>query len=109
MQNEKKLIKIGIADCHGIESYLDKQGNRQNLPILVLRAKVNRQRHAVVYEVEISKEIDEKIEHLIKQGNHKTALQILKKEAGKVKLADGMGNVEKSWELIPNSKLDPWG
>lgn len=47
-------IYVGIADAHGIESFIPESEARVDL--LQLRAACNRQRHAVVYEAELEEE-----------------------------------------------------
>ena len=59
--SEKKTF-VGIADCHGLESFLPMEGNEKQLGFLVMRANANRHRHALVYQVEL----DEHQEGLIK-------------------------------------------
>lgn len=105
------IIKVGIADAHGIESYVTKKDvSKNHLSMFVLRASLNRQRHAVAYEIEISKKADKIINELLKDDRCIDALKKLKKLAISVKLskASTMGNVESSWLLIPNPLLDPY-
>jgi hypothetical protein len=101
----------GVADAHGIESYFDASDKRA-LGIAQLRASLNRQRHAIAYIADVPKKADEEIQALLKKGKYAQALKSLKLYAamGTVKnvgLAGG-GNVQASWDLIPNPKLDPW-
>jgi len=101
--------KIGIADAHGIESYLDKIGNEKQFNVLTIRANFNRQRHAVVYEITIRDKDDKEINKLVQSNKFIEALKYLKEHAKNIKLASsGMGNIEKSWSLIPNPDLDPY-
>jgi len=101
------LVKVGIADAHGIESYapIDKK----NIAMLILRAQLNRQRHAVCYEAVVSPEGDKKIQSFLKKKDYIRALKTLKKVALEIKLGvTRMSNVQESWDMIPNPKLDPW-
>jgi hypothetical protein len=95
---------IGIADCHGIESFLPYEEHKKDLFYLKLRAMSNRQRHAVAYLVVLQPKHAGQILGRLRKGEHAHALNILKR-ATKVFFPDNYG---KSWELIPNSDLDPW-
>jgi len=53
MRSDIMKTFIGIADCYGIESFLPLEGNEKQLGFLVMRAGANRQRHALVYQVEL--------------------------------------------------------
>ena len=101
------LVKVGIADAHGIESYapIDKK----SISLLMLRAQLNRQRHAVYYEAVVSPESDKKIQSFLNKKDYIGALKTLKKVALEIRLGTtGMSNVQESWDMIPNPKLDPW-
>lgn len=101
--------KIGIADAHGVESYIDKTASTaKEFNMFALRASLNRQRHAVAYEAQVTNEDDAKINALLKQDEYVNALTMLKKVAINIKLATDMGDVNTSWNLIPNHKLDPY-
>lgn len=107
----KTIIKVGIADAHGIESYANKKDiSKTHLSMFMLRASLNRQRHAVAYEIEISEKADKIINNMLANNMHSEALKKLKKLAISVKLSktSAMGNVDSSWSLIPNSLLDPY-
>ena len=106
----------GIADEHDIKSNKqvpynvdtgDLQIDPRELGMMSLRANANRHRHAVVYQVEIGVEATKAILALIKDGEFKEALVKLKEEAKTISLAKSPG-AEKSWNLIPNSDLDPF-
>ena len=115
--NDKK-VKIhnfyGIADCHGIESWMpvkkdtkDKE-MMQDVSLMMMRANANRQRHAVVYRARLLEHDFKRFEKTCKSENHIEALEYLKlRNIGEVGLhADG--NPKKSWKLIPNPELDPY-
>ena len=97
---------IGVADCHGIESFIRKNDvDNQEIALLQLRGAANKQRHAVAYEVEIKDEVN--IQHIynhLDNENYVGALRAIKKFADKLDVSD-----DESWKLIPNPKLDPYG
>ena len=98
--------KIGIANAHGLESYIE--GN-EKLGYFVPRARFNRERHAVAYKIKVSEATDKKILNAIKDKKFILALKILKSKAIKIELSNnGSGNVQASWEQIPNHKIDPY-
>lgn len=108
LKEKAHMLKFGIADCHGIESYIggiESEGHK--LALLNIRARANRQRHCVVYRVEITTDTDKKVQDALKLKKYILALSILKKEANRTWFPDE--HMRKSWELIPNPKLDPWG
>lgn len=101
---------FGIADCHGIESFIESKGKEQDkesLFILYLRVMANRQRHAVLYTVELEQEEIDAINEYIKNGNYIEALRILKLQNVSFPEAESK-HFQKSWNLIPNPDLDPW-
>ncbi len=110
---------IGIADCHGLESFislvtfaLDKLSGKSSsytsqLQLLYLRAQANRHRHAVVYRVKLDSKDAKKVQLLIDNHNYKEALIKLKKFAVEVEVEKSLG-MPKSWKLIPNDDLDPY-
>jgi len=99
---------VGIADAHGLESFLPVEGNEETMFMLSIRASANRHRHAVVYKVKVDKEAEKAVNEQIKKNDFIKALKVLKENAVDVELMRGQGNVEKSWGMIPNPKLDPW-
>lgn len=110
---------IGIADCHGLESFiparkfnLETQSfdqNNQDIAFMVLRANANGQRRAIVFRVEVDKDEGIEIMSVFDDGDYLEALNLLKQYATKVELAGGQGmNKQKTWEIIPNPDLDPY-
>ena len=97
------MIRIGIADAHGIESYLPE--DEAKVGILSMRASCNRQRHALVYKADVTEEDDRNIKKFIEKKNYTGALEYIKNNVSKVEVQKGY---EKSWKLIPNHDLDPW-
>ena len=102
---------FGIADAHGIESFVKGEPtdteHSQTAMILHLRAGANRHRHAVVFVVDLSEEDAESIEADLADGLYLEALDNLKGSVKTVQLSKLPG-AEKSWGLIPNPDLDPY-
>jgi hypothetical protein len=111
------LQYVGIADCHGLESFLpwtnlnavsllqrDKTSTSL-LASLQLRASANRHRHAVLYRAELDKIEAECIEKLLNKGEYKEALIYLKAMA---KVTEVERHFSRSWQMIPDDKLDPY-
>jgi len=108
MSKTRFVTKIGIADCHGIESYKNIDEDNSD-GILLIRVMANRQRHAVLYKVEVPEMIDRLIQRKIKKRDFIKALEILKDfNTGLGFPENAKESFKKSWELIPNPKLDPW-
>jgi hypothetical protein len=102
------MIRIGIADCHGIESYLSEDEAKGALFALQLRVRANRYRHSVAFNVEIDSKADEAVSVLIDGNDYKGALEVLKESAETVGLIPTDSGVERSWNMIPNDNLDPY-
>ena len=102
---------FGIADAHGIESFIKGDPtdpeHSMNAMMLDLRAGANRQRHAVVYIVDLSESTAHDIEDLLEEKDYEGALVRLKMSVESLQLTNLIG-AEKSWRLIPNSDLDPY-
>jgi hypothetical protein len=103
----------GLADAHGIEFFKsteqlsemeDKEEQHFNF-VVKLRAEHNRQRHAVVFQAEVSDKAEGLIQKAIEEGDFVGALDTLKAYATTIQVEEGW---EKSWGLIPNPELDPW-
>ncbi len=110
------MIFYGIADAHGLESFKPQQfdseveqfkSDSKELSIMALRANANRHRHAVVYQADVDSGVAKEILDLLKSGDYVEALMKLKDEATSISLMRSPG-AEKSWNLIPNSDLDPY-
>lgn len=128
---------VGLADCHGIESFIEepdmseaeeyeqlsdagfddfvemankiRKGWSQQVAMLKLRAGANAQRYPVVYRVQLRKSDAEEIENMLNNGEYEEALTHLKNVAIHVQAARTGGvNIEKAWKLIPNPDLDPY-
>lgn len=111
----------GIADCKGLESFIpvvpkfeggwvssNIDDYKKEMGVMVLRAQYNRHRHAVVFLVEVDEDVAEEVSDLLDDGEYEEALVALKDGAGSVSLAR-MPGAEKSWNMIPNPDLDPYG
>lgn len=99
---------IGIADAHGIESFLPYDDNKEAFPI-ALRANANRQRHAVVYIAELGTEEVKSIKALVEASKFKEALILMKQVARTIGFPERhVKEYSQSWELIPNDLLDPY-
>ena len=108
----KQEIKTyyGIADAHGIESFFTEEEMHKTKFPYVLRADLNRQRHAVFYEVELLLPDVEVVKQLIKKGKYQESLQFIKKNLKKLSFPKAQStDYGKSWKLIPNPDLDPGG
>jgi hypothetical protein len=110
---------IGIADCHGLESFfparkfnLETQSfdeNNEVIGFMVLRANANAHRRALVFRVELGKEEGLEVMEMFEDGEYLEALNLLKQYATKVEVAGGQGmNRQKAWDSIPNPDLDPY-
>ena len=98
---------IGIADAHGLESFLKYEEHQDHLGFLVMRARANRQRHALVYQVELDEKQQSIIEQTLEEEKYILACQILHDPA----FIDNVGveqSMLNSWEMIPNPRLDPY-
>lgn len=109
------ITRIGVADCHGIESYFPEPAEpvsdeeKTNFWKMQLRATSNRQRHAVVYRATLTPDKDEMVKAALKLGDWAMALSLLKVHAMRVSFPEcSTKSYEKSWRLIPNPDLDPW-
>jgi hypothetical protein len=101
------ITVFGIADCYGIESMIEKGTGRDNeVTFLNIRAMSNRHRHAVLYEADIDRDTFDVINELFKENDFEFALIMLKERALELRSLPAQ---QKSWDLIPNPKLDPWG
>ena len=95
------IIYCGLADCHGIESFLPE--SQAKIGHLQIREIANPQRWAVTYKVGLDKTQVKCIEDLLDEQNFKLALKMLKSFTKDLKVSS-----RKRWKAIPNSKLDPY-
>ena len=103
----------GIADAHGLESFMECDGIGHAPITITMRARLNRQRHAMVYWVELPDNKAEQMNEAIEQAKidsdwHKPLLLLKDPDfIDSVAFEDSMKN---SWDMIPNDRLDPyWG
>ena len=103
----------GIVDAHGLESFTECEEIGSVPVYFTLRASHNRQRHAMVYWVELPDDKAEEMHEAIRQaqedGDWHEPLLLLKNPdfVERVSFEDSM---KKSWHMIPNDDLDPeWG
>jgi hypothetical protein len=99
---------IGIADCHGIESFMPLEGNENNLGFLVMRASLNRQRHALVYQVELDENQADILNAVLADGDYLKACAMLHDPIFVENVGVEQAMLD-SWEMIPNPRLDPYG
>ena len=107
----EKIAYMGVADAHGIESFLPSKEKEDKRGFLLLRATMNRQRHAVFFEIELDEKQAAAVQEELDKQDYVAALHVIKSAAaaaGEIAL-DGGGDVLGSFELIPNPKIDPWG
>lgn len=100
-----KVKMIGIGDAHGIDNFTE-MGDGNSDFCITIRAQSNRQRHAVAFTANMEESTRDKVLEMCKKGENKSALSFIKSDPD-IELAIEKG-WEKSWEMIPNSKLDPW-
>ena len=115
---------VGIADCHGVESFMPL--DKANLQNLTMRAFANDQRHAVVYKITLNEAQIEEITDELETAKHsemgdgmyhyKQIVRKFKTWSDNEAVTKGLGHPpanlmvsnKKMWKKIPNSKLDPW-
>jgi hypothetical protein len=101
----------GIADAHGLESFMECEGMAKAPFTLTMRAQLNRQRHAMVYWVELPDDKAEQMNEAIKQAqednNWHTPLLLLKNPDFTDTVAFEH-SMKDSWDMIPNDRLDPY-
>jgi len=111
---KKYITRYGIADAHGIESYVldsteEPKPKFPNSLVFSIRAECNRQRHAVYYRAVVDVKTDDKINKLIRKRKFIEALKVLKEKAKEVSFPERYSDFyTKSWKMIPNSSLDPY-
>ena len=99
----------GIADAHGIETFEPYANRAADSFPYNMRAQLNRQRHALYFEIEIEKVDANIVKALLDKKDFIGAFKMIKKRAVIIGFPEKeRPGYEKSWELIPNPKLDPW-
>ena len=127
MAKNKAKDFVGIADCHGIESFmpLTKENNGE-IQLMQIRAAANPQRHAVVYKITLNEAQEQEVRDELETAKHsnigdgtyhyKQILRKFKTWDKEKEMVMGLGyppanlmvSNRKMWNKIPNSKLDPW-
>ena len=121
---EKGKEYVGIADCHGVESFFPIE--ETDLSLLHIRAVSNPQRHAVVYKITLNKAQEDEIVDELETAQHsevgdgtyhyKNIVRKFKAWSDHDDITKGLGyppanlmvSNKAMWKKIPNSKLDPW-
>ena len=97
---------VGVADCHGIESFHRKEDvNDMERSFRILRADANRQRHAIYYEASMDEKGAEVVNEFLENKDYEAALTCLKNVAIEFSC---MPEHADSLKLIPNPELDPY-
>ena len=106
----KNLEKYyGLADAHGIETFEPYSNRKDDSFPYNMRAQLNRQRHALYFEIEIEKVDADIVKALLEKKDYAGAFKFIKKRAVIIGFPEkNRSEYEKSWKLIPNPKLDPW-
>ena len=109
----KNNLKVfcGIADAHGLESFMETSKMGVCPSTIGFRVRANRHRHAVIYWVELNDKQERMMQKAITQAQedsdwHKPLL--LLKNPDFVESVYPEAEMLKSWEMIPNSDLDPY-
>lgn len=96
---------FGIADAHGLESFLPISEWEEQAGVLTFRTEANRHRHAVFYKAHVEPKVAEEILKCINDNEHHQALLVLKEKAEQIQVPPTQ---KKSFQMIPNPDLDPW-
>jgi len=111
MSDEKKTY-CGIADAHGLESFFSNDEHEDRVGILIMRAGLNRQRHAVYYEVELTQEQIDEVNALFNDRDYIGACKLLHDpdfvESFGIAGGSNQEALTRSWEMIPDPSLDPY-
>ena len=100
-----KTTYCGIMDCYGIDSFMEEKN--ANKTALYMRVQFNRQRHAIFYEVDLTIVQSTKIKQMIEKKDYIGACKKLKViTCENIRLPK---EHHKSFMLIPNPDLDPYG
>ena len=90
-------------------SILGQKRTGVNSSFLTMRAEANRQRHAVVYVVEVTTDTVNEIRRLLEEKDFKHALVTMKTRCLTIGFPDRYKeSYERSWKMIPNDDLDPY-
>ena len=107
MSNYTTQTYVGVADCHGIESFnLKENTDAYDRTCSIMRAAANGQRHAIYYEANIEREHVGVVKAYLKEKQWANALECLKRVAVEFSV---LPEQEEVLHKIPNPKLDPYG
>jgi len=84
------------------------EGNESRMGFLVMRASLNRQRHALVYQVELDDTQAEIMKTVLDEGDYMKACYMLHDPAFVENVGVEQAMLD-SWDMIPNHRLDPFG
>jgi len=108
MSEEETQTWTGIMDAHGIESFYRKdQASEGQLFRSQMRASLNRQRHALIYEVELTKAQADIVMEMLNDGDYEGAAALLH-DPNFVEEYGCEVDMMDSWPLLPNPALDPY-
>lgn len=97
---------VGVADCHGIESFQRKEDTSSfDRTCRVLRADANRHRHAVYFEADLDEPALKLINSSLDQDDYAGALVWLQRVSSELR---SLPKYEQSWKMIPDIDLDPY-
>ena len=99
MSHPKYEVYIGIADDHGIESFIpNNQVTDQDVSHMGLRTRFNGQRNMLVYRVFLTPDSVQIISNYLANNQYKEALFVMKRLAIEVEVQQGHTRL---WEEIP--------
>ena len=97
---------VGVADCHGIESFHRKEDTSTfERTCRMIRADANRHRHAVYFEADLDKPAVKLINDKLDQDDYAGALVWLQHANTQLR---SLPQHEQSWKMIPDVDLDPY-
>ena len=102
--NSSKAV-LCMADAHGLSGF-DIAPDQYFAA--KLRADNSRQRHTIVFKVELNSAQKKEIRRLIKEKDCVGALKYLKDCVTQVAFPSGSESYRRSFALIPNPDLDPF-
>ena len=121
-----KLWFYGLADCHGVESFVhevspiarelffapeESEDVIAGQYAMCLRAHANPQRHAVAYRVKMEESKSIEVQEMLKKTQYVEALRFIKENMEELQLGTQYTTkkaAEKNWNMIPNPDLDPY-
>ncbi len=99
--NDKSQTFHGLADADGLESLLTFEESQ--VQRLIMRASIYRYRHMIYFRVNLDGPTLKAIQSLMRKGKCKDAVTLLKDKD--VWVPD---EFQASWNLIPDTRLDPY-